>query len=476
MITKEEDSNQTEEIKELPPEPVDCIVEVEVAVGGLSARILAHEPKYDGKPISSEIIDKALADAGVVYGIDNNAIDNIVNENRYEDWFEVAKCKPAENGENGTITYLINIKEETHLHEDAKGFVNYKDLGIVNNITRGTKIADITLPTEGNPGISVKNEPIVQVKGNPAKVTFAENIAYSDNNLSLVAQCDGNLVMKSGRYSVERIFRLDGDVDVSTGNIDFIGEVVIRGDVKEGFSVKAKKSITVQGGVYGSVLESGENIIIRQGAMGSTLTANGKIEVDFCEKVNIKCSELLKTKSLYFCDTFCKGKIDVTMSNGSIVGGKTVSTQNISANNIGSQSYTPTLIVVGDNAIMLQEKNVLSAKLETISTEVENCNKIISFLQSKAKQLGELPQDKIDILKSATTTIIMKKRDKENLQSRIDEIDDYLKTKQNISLSCRKQMNPGTKVVINDQVFVVNTVYDHCILGLGKDGIVVNTL
>lgn len=473
---KDTELQESDKIEEENPEPIDATVKVKIETGGLSATVIAYPPQNGGKDISVEMVKNALSEEGVVYGILEKDIENLVSMKIYDREIIVAKCKPAVNGENGTITFLYEANEENKPQEDAKGYVNYKDLGIVRNITKGTVIANITLPTEGEPGISVKNEPINQVKGTPAKMSFADNIAVSDDGLTLVATCDGNLAYKSGRFCVEKVFKLDGDVDVSTGNIDFIGEVVIRGDVKEGFSVKAKKDITIQGGAFRANIESGGNVVIKQGAVGSKIKATGKVEADFCEKSSVECKEELNAKTLLFSDVYCNGVIDITKGNGSIIGGKVVSTRSINANNIGSRTYTPTVIVVGDNAIMTQEKNELLSNIEKMEAEIDNCSKIAEFLQQKAKIYGGLTADKIKIYKSAKNTIILKTKDIKEMKQRIAEIDKYLETKQNLSVTCRKELNPGVKIVINDTVYQVNTVYQHCIVGLGDDGVVVNNL
>ena len=124
---------------------------------------------------------------------------------KYDEWITVANCKMPENGENGSVEYLFSKEATADLKEDAKGFVDYKNLGIVKNITAGTVIANITKETPGTPGINVRNEPIAPKPGNPPKITFAENIAVSEDGLTLVSTADGNLVFSSGRFSVHVI-------------------------------------------------------------------------------------------------------------------------------------------------------------------------------------------------------------------------------------------------------------------------------
>ena len=121
-----------------------------------------------------------------------------------------------------------------------------------------------------------------------------------------------------------------------------------------------------------------------------------------------------------------------------IIGGRVISTKNLTASSIGSKSYTPTQIVIGDNAIMLQERTSLANKIEEFNAEEEKCTKIVEFLTQKKIQLGGLPPDKVEIITEAAKSILLFRREKEQLSKRIEEIDEYLQTKQNLSVTCKK--------------------------------------
>ena len=79
-------------------------------------------------------------------------------------------------------------------------------------------------------------------------------------------------------------------------------------------------------------------------------------------------------------------------------------------------------------------------------------------------------------MNSALKTILISRNEKDKIVKRIEEIDMYLQIKQNLYLNCKKELNPGVKIIINDIVFVVNVQYQHCQVGLGNDGIEVRTL
>jgi len=46
--------------------------------------------------------------------------------------------------------------------------------------------------------------------------------------------------LEKGTIEVSEYLEIEGDVDYNTGNIEFPGIVIIKGDVKPGFVVRAK--------------------------------------------------------------------------------------------------------------------------------------------------------------------------------------------------------------------------------------------
>ena len=106
--------------------------------------------------------------------------------------------------------------------------------------------------------MDVFGQPVRGRRGTMPPVPQGRNIVYSEDRDRLLAACEGNLTFRSGRFHVENVFTVSGNVDNSVGNINFTGSVVIHGDVLEGYSVKAKGDITVMGIVEGARLSAGE--------------------------------------------------------------------------------------------------------------------------------------------------------------------------------------------------------------------------
>ena len=83
----------------------------------------------------------------------------------------------------------------------------------------------------------------------------------SEDGTKLISQVSGHVQLEGDKVFVSNCLELV-DVDASTGDIDYDGSVVIKGNVLAGFSVKAAGDISVSGIVEGATLISGGNITL----------------------------------------------------------------------------------------------------------------------------------------------------------------------------------------------------------------------
>ena len=80
-----------------------------------------------------------------------------------------------------------------------------------------------------------------------------ENVVCNAEMTIMYAAIDGLFTLTGGEtINVFPIYEVNGDVDYHTGNIDFVGTVVIRGNVLTGFRIRAAGDIRIVGGVEGA--------------------------------------------------------------------------------------------------------------------------------------------------------------------------------------------------------------------------------
>ncbi|MDE6599633.1 MAG: FapA family protein, partial [Oscillospiraceae bacterium] len=338
--------------------PVDSDVSVTIVSNGSEAYITVEPPVNGGAEITAETIMRKLAEAGVTYGINQETVNKIADKKLYGERTLIAVWTPPVNGTDGTITYRYEKKVEIAPVENEHGFVDYKNLGLVRTVHKGDVIADITLPTEGTPGTDVRGKTIRQVIGKKAAYTIGTNTELTEDGTRIVALIDGNINFKNNAFAIDNVVTIAGDVDASVGNINFVGDVVIKGEVMEGFKISSNANIIVAGNVNGASLEADGDIIIKKGCINSKVVAHGSVTINFCERSDIKCDGTLTSSNFVICDVYC-GELCVKGNTGGLMGGKYTSLSSVELSNIGTKNYTPTMLTIGDNALLAEERDML---------------------------------------------------------------------------------------------------------------------
>lgn len=450
--------------------PIDSVVSIYINSNGSEAYATVEPPKNGGAEVTERDIREALEKNKVVYGIDDEMVKRIAEEKLYSRKNLIAKWTPPENGVDGTIHYYFEKQLNIAPVEDEHGFVDYKNLGLIRTVHEGDLIADITLPTPGEPGMDVRGRTLRQIVGKKAQYTLGTNTVLTDDGLQILAKVDGNINYKSGAFVVDQVVTIPGDVDSSVGNITFVGDVVVKGEVFEGFKISSNANIIISGNVNGATLEADGDIIIKKGCINSNVTAHGSVTINFCEYSNIKCDGDLTSSNFVICDVYCGGTLTTKGKTGGLMGGKYTCLNSVEASGIGTKNYTPTLLTVGDNALLSEEKAAVLKQIEKLNGDLEKTKLVINFLTEKKKELRTLPDEKEEMLGYACRQKILIGVDIKKYEKRIEEIDLELANRQYLSISCRGYMYPGVKIIINDAVFKVEDEYVKTKITLNSDG------
>lgn len=435
---------------------VHATAEVSLDPNKTAAFLTMNAPERGGMDITYEKVMKAISAAGVTCGIKEDDIRKAVEQKRYGENILAARWTAPVDGNDGVITWHFNKDAVIAPQADEAGNVDYKNLGIVQNILKGTVIATITPPTQGTPGKDITGKTVMQHVGTPASINVGNGTALANNDLELVAVTDGNLRFVRGSFVVEEELVIQGDVDNAVGNLDFIGNIIIRGNVMEGFTLHSKKNITINGTVTGAKVIAEGDLTIRLGAINADISGEN-IKLGFCENTKAHAEGNIEAASFVGGEVFA-GKFIQTNGKGIMVGGKYTALEGIEAGTIGSDNYIKTLITVGNNAVLSEERDNHKHTIEELTDKIDQLGKIISILTEmakKAKLPPEREQMKLDAMKSKFQMTGEIKR----LETRIAEIDHTLELHQNLSVSASREFYPGTTLRINSCIFQFNAMY-----------------
>ncbi len=357
-------------------------------------------PEHPESMFEPDQIFELLDTEGIVYGLDREKILALVqriNKERYPILAEkIAQGQTARPGKDGHIRYNFSIDKEPHLTESDDGHIDYKELGLINNVEKDQLLAEKISPIDPEPGKNIYGEDIRPPRPKEANFIPGPNVRISDDGLTCYAEIDGQVYLKRMMIEVSPIYEVSHDVDLNIGNINFNGSVIVYGNVLSGFTIKARENVTVLGVVEAATIVAGGHIFIKKGIKGgekANIQCKGDLTVKFIESAHILCQgSVLVETSIINSDVLCYSTIQVARQKGTIVGGHARAVQGIECLEIGSKLGVTTRVTAGDKFLVRERIQECIQKIE----ELEELLGKINDTLYKVKNPGQLPADKRD--------------------------------------------------------------------------------
>lgn len=387
-----------EQQKAQAPQPIEMDAQpvVHISADKLSAWLMVFPPVGEGKDLDREMLDKALRDSGVSFGVDEELLQNLPDErNPYFSLFALAKGIPAHNGTDGRIIEHFDKVVERKFEVDEHDRVNYAALHFFQSVEAGDVICEAVLPTQGEPGRTVFDQEIPAKDGKDASLTKGQNTEISEDGTKLLATQAGHVEYIGNSFQVKAVLEIAENVDYSTGNINYMGDVHIHGRVCSGFSVNAAGNVTVDGVVESAAIEAGGDLIVAKGIVGNTdsiVRAEGSVYAKYLENSIVHARENLQADCIVNSEVYSDGEIQVRSGRGIIVGGRIRAAKKVSAKVIGSKSESPTRIYLGGEPCMEYERQELAAVIEEAEDELEKLEKRPNS-PDKQERMGRLQFD-----------------------------------------------------------------------------------
>jgi uncharacterized protein (DUF342 family) len=436
----------------------DAMVTVDITADEMKAYINVSPPGNGGCDISFDTFVSFLHNNKVIFGINEDAIKDFVDKPVYKEAYLAAEGTRPENGRDSYIQYNFETDQtKVRLREGAGGKVDFKDLNIIQNVVQGQPLA-VQIPAEnGTTGRTVTGKVIPAKNGKEIALPVGKNVHVGDDGATIIADMNGQVIVSGGKINVEPVYTVDGNVNLKTGNIIFLGTVVVRGNVEDGFSVKAAGNIEVDGTVEKAELDAEGDIIVHQGiagkGAGGMIRAGKSVWARFIENAQVEAGNMvvvtdgiINSQVNAFKRIVCNGK------RAHIVGGRLRATEEINAKSLGSPtSGTETICEVGfdpKSKAKLEELEIAKVNAEK---QLEEIQLNIKTLVNIKKQRKTLPEDK-----EAYLNELMDKRqelsgDLQKTKEEIEKINAFLgslKTRGRVSASAK--VYPGVKILIRD--------------------------
>ena len=419
------------------------------------AYICLLPPDKEGERLTYQQIIVDAAAKSISYGIDEKIIKDILDNQIYGENVCFARAKLPEDGEDGELVFHFNTELlGKPAIDDQTGKVDYMNLNLFVQVTEGDKLVSRVPATPGRPGTAVTGRVLNQKSGKEAKLPSGKNVTYNEDRSAMFAGLTGRVDYRNNTVAVSSCYTVQEDADLTTGNITFDGDVIVKGNVISTITIQATKNIEVYGVVEGATLIAGGSILLRNGMVGNDkgfIQAEGNVTAKYIERSKVVAGGDIMVDAMLHCMVESGGSIVAKGKHGSIIGGTIKAQNSITAQSIGSVVNVRTNIEVGISPAKTARMKFLSADIERLGVEIEKFDKIISYLS----RMENLPPDKEQMKRTVT---IEKIRDTKLLSEHTTEIaklEEDFKSSEMGKVHVTDTIYQGVKLTISLGEFVV---------------------
>ncbi len=473
-------------IKEATGQPVLIVKEkiaikdgqifINITPDEMFAQLTLVPPQGGGKDITEDDVYNALKNNNVVFGIKKDVISNLVKRSQeakndptillepIEDI--IAEGQNVQNGEDAKLEMLFDttmaqseapdeshVSPETQLPEDK---IDYRNVKSLQNVKKGTPLAKKIPPTNGVNGMTVTGKVIKATPGNDVKFIIGKGVETAPDNPELyLAANDGQVIFKNNKLEVLSIYEINGDVNMSIGNIDFVGSVIVHGSSGE-FKIKSGEDVIIDGVADGTEIIANGKVIVKGGIVGkkARIIAQDDITTKYIRNAYVETEKTIIVNEAAMHSTLISGqKIIVMGAKGLIVGGTIAAAFEVSAKEIGSKLATYTEISIGETPKMREEMQKAMAELKSIEEQLDKTKKGIIFLKDLSTKMGgNLPPDKRDLMTKLTRTqfkLMTEQKKWEEIKNKLEAKAKEMQTTKRGKVNCLGMVYTGVKIIIN---------------------------
>ena len=391
--------------------------------------VLDTHPHSVTREMVDQCLDQLEIRAGELDGEIDELIKAVASDNIQRGSYPIARGRPAEHQEESQFQFFVDTDPRVGTKRED-GSIDFHEINYTPNATFGQRVVCRTPGAQGSHGFNVKGEPLVMKQIAEKPVVAGENIrlALEDGVDNYYAEADGMLRMSEDSISIVELLVVDGDVEFSTGNLKFVGQIFVKGSVIQGFSVKAGESITIGGTVEpGATVMSKADITVGKGIVGrrTKVRAGGDLRAQFVQEADVRVvGDIQLGNYAYHASLRAGGSVTVLKGkggrSGSVIGGQTWARALLESHTAGARNGTETVLVAGVLPEQAQELDRVDRSLVATGAHIEQILERLglerldvgrlrsmmkgatgahkNLLARRAKQLGELAKAHQDLM------------------------------------------------------------------------------
>ncbi len=417
-------------------------------------------PPPEGESYSTEEIMNFLASNGVKVGISTSRVSAMIKKEIYNHEQLIAEGQQPVSGVDGYFEFFFDATGAGKKHPLIRpdGTVDYTSVNVIECVKAGDKLAVYHPAIKEQPGMSVKGKPVPGKRAKELPPFRTTGCYYVPEELTYYADIEGRVEATKAKLSVTDVQEYKDEIDIVFGNINFKGDVIIHGGVAEGVSVRATRSITVEGIFHGDYIEAGEDIIIKGGILGAEETkvvCGGDLLADFMEYVEVEANGNVSANYILDSKVTSKSVIRATGEKGSIVGGDIYGMKGVEARFLGNDVFLKTLVSAGVKDNIVQMRKDLARQEKALSDAFQDMRVRSDELERRVR-LGTADAAMMEERQRLMREKIEKKAELQEMEQKTKEFDELMRISEGAAIRAFDTVYEGVVIMIDSQQIVMD--------------------
>lgn len=375
-------------------EPEEGHFFLSVAEGSLEAYLMVCKKKK-GDYTLQEVL-AYLKSQNIVYGLRKEAIEKIVAGQCYDREILVARGKKPVAGVDGYFEFHFEVAPKTKPIILGDGSVDYNTLGQIELVDQDQPLATYHKAVPPVAGQNVHGKPLSVPAAREKRPLSGKGFYMDEEQMRYYASYEGSVSFKAGRLEVEPVYVIRRDVEATTGDVFFKGDILVQGNVSANAVIHATGSITVNGNVEMASLIAGTDVILKNGMSsdgGGSIQAGGDVMAKFLEHTKVEAQGSVSANAIFHCEVSAGKEVTVSGKRGAILGGRVQAVERITATSLGNRAGVETKLIIG-----LEENfNLLMMRIDE---EIEDLRERFPGIEDDDSQIRELQEKKEEFSKT----------------------------------------------------------------------------
>ena len=343
-------------------------------------------------------------------------------------------------------------------YQDSSNFEKPKDdenvdLREIQNsgiLEPGDVIAELRYK-DGHSGKNVFGvEVFARVEDSKKKLRVGKNVELDDKGRA-VSKIHGMPLVIDSRVDCNPVFVHNGNINLSSGNLDFEGSAEIKGNIESGAVVNVSENLVVGGTIGTSTIRCQGNLTVKGGivcADGGRIEVGGRLTADFIENSQIIVKgDLIVNQSIVNSNVIVGGKLQIKTPRSGIIGGGNICVRDrLITGNLGFNDGRKTIVRMGVDWVSERKIRIQSERLAKVVAKHDSDQRNLDELKKQTSR--RVDGDKLEQRNSLQKRLDRLGKIKRKLERKINGYQEDLTWNKDTVAIINSELSRNTEVLV----------------------------